>query len=67
MISIYIKGMELPEDGVEWVCFVRFTSRTAEFFDPTGEYESVFYKALEVPEHGRLVVKDGEIIEQQID
>lgn len=53
-MSILIKGMSMPNDGVEWIMFLRVTSGEVELFDPIGEDESVFYKAVELPPHGRL-------------
>lgn len=61
-MGVYIKGMELPNEGVEWICFVRFTNRMAEFYDPTGELESIFYEVVKVPAHGRLVDADDTIV-----
>ena len=57
-MSVYIQGMEMPNVGVEWVCFVKITNGAVEFYDPTGETESVIYEAVAVPDHGRLIDAD---------
>lgn len=57
MSGIYIRGMEMP-DEYDSIHILR--DGTAVVY----RTESIdFYKAIPVPEHGRLIIEDGEIIE----
>lgn len=58
-MSVIIKGMSMPNDGREWIMFLRLTSGEVELFDPIGEDESVFYEAVELPPHGKLIDADA--------
>lgn len=70
-MGVYIKGMEMPDYG--YVCLkvfangeVLMTKEHRGALVITGIKDKVG-TAVPVPEHGRLIIKDGEIIEQKSD
>ena len=62
MSGIYIKGMEMPGPGRYLIVYP--DGRVVDT-DIDGESQCVIpgSKAIPVPDHGRLIIKDGEIIE----
>ena len=63
-MSILIKGVEMPKDG-ELLC-INIHPDGKVCINLDLECEKVG-EAIPVPPHGRLIIKDGEIIEQQSD
>lgn len=63
-MGVYIKGLNLPEGELGAIPIMIYANGYVEHFFSHEKYG----KAIEVPEpHGRLIIKDGEIIEQQSD
>ena len=62
-MSILIKGMGIPTDGGT-ICVYKINGK---FFAARVGKDELF-PIIPIPEpHGRLIIKDGEIIEQQSD
>lgn len=63
-MGVYIKGMDMPrhcgECGIDWCNIWRRAETPKEKRPPDCPL-------VEVPPHGRLIIKDGEIIEQKSD
>jgi hypothetical protein len=64
-MGVYINGMEMPQKG-EYECTIRvWSDGTAMLYGNSELVEGG--ELVTVPPHGRVIIKDGEIIEQQSD
>lgn len=67
-MGIYLPYMEMPKDkAVAVVIHPDGTAYTAKMFAGVCTEHLADCTAVPVPPHGRLIIKDGEIIEQQSD
>lgn len=57
MSGVYIKGMEMPWCEHQEIDIRRGTD--GKWYAIDGDW----YEIIPVPDHGRLIIKDGEIIE----
>lgn len=61
-MGVYIKGMEMPSENEEIGIVIRPDGSIHYQFDLKCK---TIATAIPVPPHGRLIIEDGEIIEQQ--
>ncbi len=64
-MGVLIKGMEMPKGKP--ICIIIDQAGQVRRYDLNNDkYEDdELFEAVPVPPHGRLIIKDGEIIEQQ--
>ena len=70
-MAVLIEGMEMPKDGFITITVTSDGRVLGNSKKENGKFEYLgnedIAKAVPVPPHGRLIIKDGEIIEQQSD
>lgn len=66
-MGVYIKGMEMPKDGTFNIVHIYGDGHIEMPFWGKGMQTIKGVTAVPAPPHGRLIIEDGEIVEQQSD